>query len=407
MTRTRFEAFVDLEGVPVPMASVDVEERRGRPVRTEFEYAQSYLARREKLALDPHTPLAASRHVGVGLPRGLLDAGPDGWGRRLLLRANRGREMSETDFLLGVDDASRIGALRFAVDGSAFLAADAEVPRRMPLKRLLDAARSVEEDPDDLTAVRELLAAGSGGLGGVRPKAAVEEDGMLSIAKFPSTTDEIEVVAWEKLCLDLAERAGIPVPASRLIEVGTARVLVLERFDRAPGSRRVPYLSAFALTSAPEPDGGDYLELGDALAELDTADLRATRRDLWRRAAFNVAMRNTDDHLKNHGVLWGPEGWRLSPAFDIAPDPVGGSARATAIDGEDRPAREARALRALAAELEIPAVLLAADAERLLGAVASWRSHGELMRLPERDIRALGPALDQAQRLFAEEFGLR
>ncbi|MBX3196104.1 MAG: type II toxin-antitoxin system HipA family toxin [Microbacteriaceae bacterium] len=407
MTRTRFETHLDLDGVPVPMATVDVEERRGRPVRTEFTYAQSYLARKEKLALDPDTPLLTARHVREDLPRGLLDAGPDGWGRRLLLRANRGREMSETDFLLGVDDASRIGALRFTMDGLAFLAADADLPRRIPLARLLDAAHAVERDPDDLTAVRELLAVGSGGLGGVRPKAAIDEDGVLSIAKFPSTTDEIEVVAWEKLYLELASRAGIPVPASRLLAVGGARVLVLERFDRAPGSRRIPYLSAFALTSAPSPDGGDYLEIGDALAELDTADLRAARRDLWRRAAFNVLMRNTDDHLKNHGVLWGPEGWRLSPVFDLTPDPVGGSARATAIDGEDRPAREARALRGLAAECEIPAEQVAADAKRLLDAVASWRDDGSLLRIPERDVRAVGPAIDRAHHLFADEFGLR
>ncbi|MEZ5190464.1 MAG: hypothetical protein R2717_06135 [Schumannella sp.] len=102
----------------------------------------------------------------------------------------------------------------------------------------------------------------------------------------------------------------------------------------------------------------------------------------------------------------GPGGW-LPRRFDLTSDPVGGSARATAIDGEDRPAREARALRGLAAECEIPAEQVAADAKRLLDAVASWRDDGSLLRIPERDVRAVGPAIDRAHHLFADEFGLR
>lgn len=402
MSITRFEVVLDLDGEQVPMAQVETEERRARTVRTDFRYRRDYLARNPKLALDPATPVNAADHTTEELPRGLSDAGPDGWGRRLLLRAHRGRELTPSDFLLGVGDLGRIGALRFRLDPDGpFVAGPDGPPKTLPMADLVEAAHAVESDPDDLAAVRDLLDVGSGGLGGVRPKAAIDRGGRLLIAKFPSTTDEIEVVAWEKLCLDLAADAGISVPPNRLEPAAGVRVLVLERFDRSPAGHRIPYLSAFSLTEVPYADAGDYTDIGAGLAELDSVDLPSMLAELWRRAAFNVAMRNTDDHLKNHGVLWSPEGWRLSPAFDIAPGVVAGMERATAIAGEDAPAREARGLRSLADAFGMHSGQATEIARQVLTTVSNWKSRAAALALAEREIERLSPQIEEAQSRLA------
>lgn len=386
----------------VPMGTITTDLRRGRTARVEFAYDPGYLGERGRPVLDPAHPLTAGRRVGDSLPRGILDAGPDGWGRRLILRARRGEEITETGFVLAVDDASRLGALRFAVDGE-FVADTHRIPREIGLDDLADSARAVEDDPGDLAAVRLLLEAGSANLGGVRPKASLMDADRLAIAKFPSTTDEIDAMAWEKLCLDLAGRAGIPVPVTRLVEAGRGRALLLERFDRAADGSRIPYLSAFAVSDAPDAASGDYLDLAEALTQIDIADYPATVRALWRRIAVSIALHNTDDHLKNHGFLWSSAGWSLSPAFDITPDPIAGSSRTTAIDGETSSVREARAFGALGADLRIPVGERARILADVLDATATWRETAAQLRIPEREATRLGAALDPAQRRLSDE----
>lgn len=397
MTRD-FEVHIEVGGgEPIPMADVQVDERGPRTVRTEFSYRSSYLARTEKPMLDPATRFDGARHVSEALPRGLADAGPDDWGRTLALRAHR-RALSETEFLLAADDLTRIGALRLRVDPSGpFLAIGHEVPPLVELDELAAAARAVETEPDDLAAVRRLLRAGTGSLGGARPKASVADGGRLMIAKFAARRDEIDVMAWEKVCLDLAEIAGIQVPANRLVPVGNTRALLLDRFDRDSIGHRVPYLSAFALGDAPDPAAGDYLEIGETLADLDIADLPGTLRALWRRAAFNIAMRNTDDHLKNHGVCWSNTGWRLSPAFDITPDPVVGSTRTTLIDGEDHPARESSALIGLAEEFGITPPEQRRVLSEVLAAAGQWRTRAVQLGIEETEIVRVGRIISEAQ----------
>lgn len=402
MSVQRFEVHIELGGNTVPMGSAEVEDRRGRTVRSEFSYAPGYLALPRQPALDPAIDLGAARHVTSEIPRGLDDAGPDGWGKRLILRANRGRTPSAADYLLAVDDLTRMGALRLRTDASeAFLSTSHRVPNLVELDDLAQAARSVETDTDDLDAVRRLVDAGSASLGGARPKASVSDGPHLMIAKFASTNDEIDVIGWEKLCLDLAAKAGIEVPPSRLLPVGQSHCLVLDRFDRTP-SGRVPYLSGFALTEAPDPAAGDYLDLAEALAEIDIDDLSGTLRELWRRIAFNIAMRNTDDHLKNHGVLWSGGGWRLSPAFDITPNPIGGVERATRIDGEALPVREASALIGLAHEFGISEAEWRPILADVLAAASTWRSHARTLGLSDKDAALLQRPLGQAQQRLAE-----
>ena len=402
MTLDAFEVHIELDGRTVAMGSLEIETRRGRIVRSEFDYSPSYLALPNRPALDPAMGFDGARHVAAEIPRGLDDAGPDAWGERLVLRANRGRVPSRVDYLLAVDDLTRMGSLRLRTDAtSPFLAVGHDVPNLVQLADLADAAHSVETDADDLDAVRRLVNAGSASLGGARPKASVTDGDRLMIAKFASTRDEIEVVAWEKLCLDLAARAGITVPASRLLPVGRSRCLVLDRFDRTE-SGRVPYLSGFAITEAADAASGDYLDLAEALADLDIDDLTGTLRQLWRRTAFSIAMRNTDDHLKNHGVLWSSSGWRLSPAFDITPNHIGGASRATSIDGEDLPVREAPALIGLAHAFGIPEARWQPILADVLTATSGWRTHAHTLRLSEHDIALLERPLTQAQQRLTE-----
>ena len=402
---TSFDVHLATPDGTVPVGSIDTDDRRGRTARVEFSYAPGYLAARPGPALDRDHPLTGGRRVADEVPRGILDAGPDGWGRRLLLRAHRGEALTEPDFVLAVDDASRIGALRFTTRESpdVYVAASHEIPRLVALDDLAESSRAVEEDPDDLAAVRHLLDAGSANLGGVRPKASIRDAGRLAIAKFPSTSDEIDAMGWEKLCLDVAARAGVTVPPNRLENIGRGRALLLERFDRRADGARIPYLSAFSMTQAPDAAAGDYLDLADDLRETDVADFGATVRALWRRLAVSIALRNTDDHLRNHGFLWSPDGWAPSPAFDITPNPIAGAERTTAIDGDTSPVREARALVALGASYGIPRRELAEILGDVLTASSAWRDHAARLSLPDRDIRILDASLTTAQSRLADQ----
>lgn len=428
----RFEVHLDLAGRPIPMGEVEVAERAGRIARCEFAYRSDYLGRPDRLMLDPHTSLSGGRWVASELPRGLADAGPDGWGRSLLLRANRGRGMTDAELLLAVDDTSRIGALRLRTTAEGPWEASGEgsgeasvgtkgpaqahsanktsvsasggtkVPALIKLAELSQDAAEVEADPSGQDAVRRLVGAGSASLGGARPKASVlTGEGRLAIAKFASRHDEISVIVWEKLCLDLAAQAGVLVPVNRLLRIKDEPVLLLDRFDRDRDGHRVPYLSAFALTGAPDPASGDYLDIGESLTEIDTADLGETLRQLWRRVAFNVAVRNTDDHLKNHAILWSTGGWRLSPAFDITPNQVGGTTRATGIAGEDLPSKEPRALRQLGDEFGISGAAQRAMLVDVLAAASRWRDHARGLGI-STEIDQLARPLDDAQRGLAE-----
>jgi HipA-like C-terminal domain/Sigma-70, region 4 len=202
------------------------------------------------------------------------------------------------------------------------------VPKIVNLPEVLNAsdrvARGDTIDLADLSAIRILLDAGTGTLGGARPKASVVgDDGVLQIAKFPHPDDDWEVMAWEKTALDLAERAGIEVPRRTIAHINGRAVLLLDRFDRS-GGQRVGYMSAMTLVQGRDGGGSgarDYLELAAELADVSAAtdaDLSA----LWRRIAFSVAIHNTDDHFRNHGFLRQGSGWRLSPVFDVNPNPV-------------------------------------------------------------------------------------
>jgi serine/threonine-protein kinase HipA len=333
---TQLLTYVDLDGVTTLAGRAFVTLRRGH-LSSVFAYDDAYLASPRAYALDPELPLAAGQlPVTAPLPRAFLDAAPDRWGRNLIRRRAQleGRaSLDETDYLLGVADIGRQGALRFKLDGGGpFLDALPDVPKLIDLPRILNATLAIAEDASSNDgAVRLLLEAGSATLGGARPKALVRDGSKLCLAKFPHPADTWDVVAAEHRALDLAARCGIDVAPHRLVSAGGANVLLEERFDR-DGDRRVGYMSALTLLRASDGDRLDYLDIAEALAQV-SANASADLEQLFRRAAFSYLIGNTDDHLRNHGVLRAKAGWRLAPAFDLNPDP-GPSAHATSIVGE-------------------------------------------------------------------------
>lgn len=346
---SRIRTYVELDGSTRDVGDAYFNLRRGRLTAT-FSYDRGYLELRNAYAIDPALRLAAgSWPLPHGLPGAFSDAAPDRWGRNLIakrLRAQAAAErrpvptLDDRDYLLGVSDETRQGALRFKTEtDDEFQHPAPEVPKLIALPALMHAANAVARDePGNLEAIKTLLDAGTGSLGGARPKASVKDGDRLLIAKFPHHADGWSVIAWEKSALDMAENAGVLVPRRQLVGVDGHPVLLLDRFDRE-GDRRVGYVSAMTLLEALDGQPRDYTELADVIPEHSSATA-ADLRQLWRRIAFSVAIHNTDDHLRNHGFLRHGPGWKLAPAFDVNPDPDLAAQRVTSVAGATNPSDE-------------------------------------------------------------------
>lgn len=248
--------------------------------------------------------------------------------RRFAEREGRAvRTLVESDYLLGVADETRLGALRFRRVGDEGFQAPirAGVPALIELGRLLQITERILRDEETDEDLQLIFAPGSS-LGGARPKASViNQHGHLSIAKFPKETDDYSMETWEEIALRLAGQAGIATPQHELIEVAGKAVMLSRRFDR-DGAIRIPFLSAMAMMGAKDGERGSYPEIVDALAQ-HGAQGKTDAHALYRRVVFNVLISNVDDHLRNHGFLWRKAGWSLSPAYDLNPAPTDLKAR--------------------------------------------------------------------------------
>lgn len=327
---------------PQEMGILRSELSKGEEVFS-FEYSELWLRSKVAQEIDPDLKLfRGPQYVQDEKPNfGLfLDSSPDRWGRMLMerreaiLSRKQGvakKRLVESDFLLGVNDETRMGALRLKSNKSGAFLADEDdyiTPPFTSIRELEQASLRIEDDdffkdPDAQKWLMMLMAPGSS-LGGARPKASVvDPDGHLWIAKFPSKNDSKDSGAWELIVNQMAKELGITVA------IGDARkysqkqhTFLTKRFDRLEGNQRIHFASAMSLLGYKDgynhKEGGSYLELVELIEQLG-GDATADIRELWRRIVFSVAVSNTDDHLRNHGFLLSNTGWRLSPAYDINP----------------------------------------------------------------------------------------
>ena len=336
-----YESFQSTE--PNFLGTLFVENVRGRESYS-FEYDADWLkSSANYMYLDPDLQLYAGRQYPTGAKNvfGLFaDSSPDRWGRLLMTRRERilaeqedrkPRKLLDSDFLMGVYDETRMGAIRFKLDKDGpFLSDDSKTPTPpwTSLRTLEEASRQFENDESGLEQkwINQLIKPGSS-LGGARPKATVlDTSGNLWIAKFPSKHDDVNVGAWEKVTHDLARLCGLDVPESMLIDFSKyGSTFLVRRFDRN-GAARIHFASAMTMLGktdgASAADGSSYLELVSFIK----ADGAAHKRDLtelWKRIVFNMAVSNTDDHMRNHGFILKADGWHLSPLYDVNPVPEG------------------------------------------------------------------------------------
>lgn len=329
--------------IPNKIGTLYVDESKGKEIMS-FEYDENWLLNADdKLVFDPDLNLYKGRQYAP-LNKDVFgvfsDSCPDRWGETLMKRRElilakkeerKPRRLTKFDYLLGVYDETRMGGLRFAIEENGpFISNDRDLatPPWTTLRKLETASLAFETDEngDNEKWLKQLIAPGSS-LGGARPKASVlAPDNSLWIAKFPSKSDDINKGAWEMVVHDLAIMCDLNVPEAKIEDFSkNGSTFLVKRFDRN-GSQRIHYASALSLLGKKDGDnantGSSYLELVSLIRQYG-ATPKKDLQELWKRIVFNMAVSNTDDHLRNHGFLLSDEGWKLSPLFDVNPEPTG------------------------------------------------------------------------------------
>ncbi len=333
--------YADWEGLGGPnlMGVLSALHTKGQSVFS-FAYEKKWLTKGQALNLDPDLQFfegaqylaAGKKNFGI-----FTDSSPDRWGRVLMARreavlarttGKKERALFEEDFLLGVFDSHRMGALRLKTEeGGSFLSGDDRfaVPPWASLRALENASLQLEKDSladqESLKWLNMLIAPG-GSLGGARPKASITgPKGHLWIAKFPSAKDETDIGGWERVAHLLAESAGLDIAKGFAEKFSTkSHTFLSERFDRTEVNGRLHFASAMTLLGRSDgEEGASYLDLAAFITQHGAAPDKDLE-ELWRRIVFNISIKNTDDHLRNHGFILRPgSGWSLSPAYDVNP----------------------------------------------------------------------------------------
>ena len=341
-----FAHWQGMEG-PAPMGILHSELLRGKEIFS-FEYDDAWLKSGHAQLLDPELQLYSGLHYvndadksNFGL---FLDSSPDRWGRLLMRRREAAmaraeqrseQKLFETDYLLGVYDGHRMGALRFKeVLNGPFLNDNKTMgsPPWSSIRELEAISLRLEQDdvvddPEYLKWLNMLIAPGSS-LGGARPKASVlDPDNNLWIAKFPSRYDQGDIGGWEIVAHELAVAGGINMAESQAKKFSDQRYTFLtKRFDRTDKGERIHFASAMTMLGRKDgqdyEDGVSYLDMVEFIASKG-ANVNADLEELWQRIVFSICVSNTDDHLRNHGFILTRDGWILSPAYDINPNETG------------------------------------------------------------------------------------
>lgn len=375
-----------------------------------FKYDKEWLEHSLSFALDPHLTLDAAPffpNPTTGNFGIFLDSSPDRWGQTLMQRrevieardeGRKPRTLYAWDYLIGVQDLTRQGALRFKLEGkTSFLADNAlSAPPVTRLGELEAVAKELTSKKiNDLDALKRwlsVLVAPGSSLGGARPKANfTEADGSLWIAKFPAKDDVRDVGAWEMLVHSLAADAGINIPPARMLNFGGEHhTYCVKRFDRQDG-RRLFYASAMTMLKREDSEGASYLDLAQFLMSNGARTfIKQDLEQLFRRVIFNIAVGDRDDHLRNHGFVLTKDGWRLSPAFDVNPNTEKAVHVLNIDDQDNRPLLE----NALAtAELyELTEDHAMEVAREVVEAVSSWKSTARKFHIANVDIHEMESA---------------
>lgn len=408
--------YADWEGMPAPtcVGQLSATPARGREVFS-FAYDPGWLGGGLGQSLDPalllyagpQYPPAPKENFGL-----FLDSSPDRWGRFLMQRreaqaarreGRKARQLLESDYLLGVHDSHRMGALRFrtAPDG-AFLddTAAYAAPPWTSLRELEEASRQIEkpgaEKSTDYEKWIRMLIAPGGSLGGARPKAGVRDvAGHPWIAKFPSRNDTSDIGTWEFLVHGLAIKAGIAVSEAQVkkfsSEYGT---FLTRRFDRTDTGERTHFASAMTLLNRADGDdhtaGVSYLELADFLQQ-SGAQPEADLKQLWRRIVFFMCVSNVDDHLRNHGFLLEPgSGWRLSPAYDMNPVPFAEGLKLNVSESDN--SQDLQLALEVATFFRLKPREAKETVAEVVAAVKTWRTAANALGISHREQEGMEPA---------------
>ena len=397
------------------VGTLHYNQDRGREYSA-FTYDETWLAAPGRFAIEPNLPLVSTAQFhkktagGSAFHAAIADTEPDGWAKQVILRDHAKRRqrtrkskpagkseigsapLNALNFLLAVDDHSRVGALRFMDEDGKFQRADEPGRRTAPplveLRQLADASRAVETDTETASDLAYLRGRGTS-LGGLRPKCTViDDDGMLAIGKFPSVQDTRAVTKGEVLAMQLAKKAGINAAATRLVDSDGVPVALIRRFDRTPAGKRLVYISAATLLGVDPASAQEhsYTEIVDAL-RMYGADAQADIEELWRRMAFSVLVNNTDDHLRNHGFLHAASGlWRLAPAFDINPFPDRRRELKTWISPDTGPEATIDALMSVTAYFRLPTPRAKKILRDVKAAVSTWRACASALGMTAKEL---------------------
>jgi len=375
-----------------------------------FEYDKDWISSHEQLLIDPDLgwysgPQFPNNKDNFGI---FLDSMPDSWGKTLMQRREpqrakeEGREpkiLHDIDYLLGVFDESRMGALRFKLDPEGpFLdvASAATAPQWTSLGELQKAVNVIESDEDDENIsdwILMLIAPGTS-LGGTRPKANfTDRSNDYWIAKFPSRNDTIDKGAWEFLAYRMATKTGINMINSGISKItGKYNTFLTKRFDRIK-KERIHFASAMTMTGNSEDNLRDnkasYLEIAEFI-KFSGASNEEDLHQLWRRIVFNISISNTDDHLRNHGFVLSEKGWRLSPAFDVNPS-IDKHGLALNID-TDNNALDFDLARSVGEFFMLDRTAMDKILNEVRFVVSDWRKYANSIGIPKTEQDRMAPA---------------
>lgn len=417
----RIEVYAHWEELsqPIPVGTLNATPVRGKEIFS-FEYNDDWLKSKRAHALDPSLQLLGGIHYAPQEQENFgifLDSSPDRWGRFLMNRreAQLAREekrkehrLLESDYLLGVYDDHRIGALRFRTQPEGpFLDNNKKYasPPWASLRELEWASLELEkhdaEKNPSYSKWLTLLIAPGGSLGGARPKASIIDDNNhLWIAKFPSNNDEHDVGAWEMVTYTLAKKARIIIADAKIDKFNSRyHTFLSKRFDRNNKNERIHFASAMTLLQRSDGDdastGASYLELAEFIIQ-HGAQPDQDLEQLWRRIVFHIGVSNVDDHLRNHGFILQSNGWILSPAFDINPNPSGDGLKLNISESDN--SQDVQLVKEVAEYFRINPSRANKIIREIFTEIANWRKVASTLGISTREQNQMRDAFRVAEK---------